>query len=47
MMNQLMAEISNDKGMKVEAKRSIHINIPQTNTLHSREEEDEIAKMMA
>lgn len=45
MMNELMAEINTDKKKKIEANKNINAYIPQTNT--HREEEDDIAKMMA
>ena len=49
MMNELMAEINVDKKKKIEQKKNVELNVPQTNKQTNKkvEEEDDIAKMMA
>ena len=49
MMNELMAEINIDKKKKIEQKKNVQLNVPQTNKQTNKkvEEEDDIAKMMA
>ena len=48
-MNELMAEINVDKKKKIEQKKNVQLNVPQTNKQTNKkvEEEDDIAKMMA